>query len=45
MSGNGSDPLVDRDTELAKLMEENGMQVVKDFEEEGFHGVELFEPI
>lgn len=44
VSGNGSDPLVDRDTELPKLMDEKGMQVVKDFEEEGFRGIELLEP-
>ncbi|TKY45086.1 Carboxylesterase 1 [Spatholobus suberectus] len=43
VSGNGGDPLVDREKELAQLMEEKGVQVVKDFEEEGFHGIELFE--
>ncbi|XP_020207976.1 carboxylesterase 1 [Cajanus cajan] len=44
VSGNGGDPLVDREKEIALLMEEKGVQVVKDFEEEGFHGVEIFEP-
>ncbi|KAL9324189.1 hypothetical protein ACSQ67_009046 [Phaseolus vulgaris] len=45
MSGNNGDPLVDREKELAQLMEEKGVQVVKDFQEEGFHGIELFEPL
>lgn len=44
VSCNNGDPLVDREKELAQLMEEKGVQVVKDFQEEGFHGVELFEP-
>ncbi|XP_061349068.1 carboxylesterase 1-like [Gastrolobium bilobum] len=41
VSGNGGDPLVDREKELVKLMEEKGVQVVSDFEEEGCHGVEF----
>ncbi|RDX82788.1 Carboxylesterase 1, partial [Mucuna pruriens] len=44
VSGNGGDPLVDREKELAQLMEEKGLHVVKDFEEEGFHGIELVDP-
>ncbi|CAJ1952585.1 unnamed protein product [Sphenostylis stenocarpa] len=45
VSGTNGDPLVDRDKELVLLMEEKGVQVVKDFQEEGFHGVELFVPL
>ncbi|XP_058779264.1 carboxylesterase 1-like [Vicia villosa] len=43
VSMNGGDPLVDRNKELVKLMEEKGVEVVMDFEEEGYHGVEFFE--
>ncbi|WVZ14079.1 hypothetical protein V8G54_011645 [Vigna mungo] len=45
VSGNNGDPLVDRDKELVQLMEEKGVKVVKDFQEEGCHGVELFDPL
>ncbi|KAL2334556.1 hypothetical protein Fmac_015769 [Flemingia macrophylla] len=38
VSGNGEDPLVDRDKELAQLMEEKGVEVVQDFQEDGIHG-------
>ncbi|XP_054798756.1 carboxylesterase 1-like [Prosopis cineraria] len=41
VSGNGGDPLVDRGIEMARLMEEKGVNVVIDFEEEGSHGVEF----
>ncbi|XP_020239838.1 carboxylesterase 1 [Cajanus cajan] len=44
VSGNGEDLLVDREIELAQLMEEKGVQVVKDFVEDGSHGVEIFYP-
>ncbi|XP_027357294.1 carboxylesterase 1-like [Abrus precatorius] len=44
VSGNGEDPLVDREKELAQFMEEKGVHVVKNFEEEGTHGVEIFDP-
>ncbi|WVZ14380.1 hypothetical protein V8G54_011946 [Vigna mungo] len=45
VSGNNGDPLVDRDKELVQLMEETGVKVVKDFQEESCHGVELFDPL
>ncbi|CAJ1952581.1 unnamed protein product [Sphenostylis stenocarpa] len=38
MSGTGGDILEDREKELAQLMEEEGVQVVKDF-----HGIELID--
>ncbi|XP_057443420.1 carboxylesterase 1-like [Lotus japonicus] len=44
VSGNGEDPLVDRERELVMLMEEKGVHVVKDFQEEGHHAFEFFEP-
>ncbi|KAI9078232.1 hypothetical protein K1719_039846 [Acacia pycnantha] len=37
VSGNGGDPLVDREKELATLMEEKGVKVMADFKEGG-HG-------
>ncbi|XP_061338143.1 carboxylesterase 1-like [Gastrolobium bilobum] len=45
VSGNGGDPLADRGKELVQLMEEKGIQVVSNFEEEGRHAVELYDPI
>ncbi|XP_061349073.1 carboxylesterase 1-like [Gastrolobium bilobum] len=45
VSGNGGDPLVDRGKELVQLMEEKGVQVVSNFEEEGRHAEEIFDPI
>ncbi|KAL2334559.1 hypothetical protein Fmac_015772 [Flemingia macrophylla] len=41
VSANHGDPLVDRCKELVGLLEENGVQVATDFEEEGGHGVEF----
>ncbi|CAI9095379.1 OLC1v1031318C1 [Oldenlandia corymbosa var. corymbosa] len=38
------DPLVDRQIELAKTVEENGLTVVKKFYEGGFHGCDIFDP-
>ncbi|CAJ1952587.1 unnamed protein product [Sphenostylis stenocarpa] len=40
VSGNGGDPFNDREKELVEMLEEKGVKVVSDFEEEGFHGVE-----
>jgi acetyl esterase/lipase len=45
VSGNGGDPLVDREKELAQLMEEKGVHVVKDFEDDGSHGIEMSDPL
>ncbi|GAU28868.1 hypothetical protein TSUD_293200 [Trifolium subterraneum] len=44
VSGNGGDPVVDRAKELAQLMEEKGVHVVKDFEDDGCHGIEYSDP-
>jgi hypothetical protein len=43
VSMNDGDPLVDRNKELVELMEEKGVEVIKDFQEEGYHGDEFFE--
>ncbi|KAK7270807.1 hypothetical protein RJT34_26246 [Clitoria ternatea] len=40
VSGNGGDPLVDREKDLVELLEEKGVKVTWDFEEDGYHGVE-----
>lgn len=45
VSGNGGDPVVDREKELAQLMEEKGVHVVKDFDEDGCHGIEYYDPL
>ncbi|TKY45087.1 Carboxylesterase 1 [Spatholobus suberectus] len=44
VSGNGGDPLVDREKELVEVLKEKGVDVVSDFEEEGCHGVEYGDP-
>lgn len=40
VSSNGGDPCVDREKELVELLEEKGVHVVSDFDEQGCHGVE-----
>jgi len=40
VSGNGGDPLIDREKDLVEILKEKGVEVVSDFEEEGSHGVE-----
>lgn len=43
ISGCEGDPLYDRQIEVAELMEEKGVNVVRRFVAGGFHGVELFD--
>lgn len=45
VSGNGGDPVVDRGKELAQMMEEKGVHVVKDFDEDGCHAIEYYDPL
>jgi hypothetical protein len=36
---------VDHEKELAQLMEEKGVHVVTDFEDDGSHGIEYSDPL
>jgi len=45
VSGNGGDPVVDREKELAQMMEEKGVHVVKDFDEYGCHAIEYYDTL
>lgn len=42
--GCDGDPLIDRQTELSKMLKEKGVQVVDIFSEGGFHACEFFDP-
>lgn len=43
VTGCDGDPLIDRQIELAKMLRENGIDVVEKFSVGGFHGYELFD--
>ncbi|KAK2994273.1 hypothetical protein RJ640_022926 [Escallonia rubra] len=42
--GCDGDPLIDRQVELVKVLEEKGVNVVSKFTEGGYHGVDIIEP-
>ncbi|XP_030533144.2 carboxylesterase 1-like [Rhodamnia argentea] len=44
VTGCDGDPLIDRQVELAKMLQEKGAIVVRDFREGGRHGIEVREP-
>ena len=45
VTGYDGDPLVDRQMEVMKLMEEKGIQVVGRFGHGDYHGIEVREPL
>lgn len=44
VTGSEGDPLVDRQIEMVKMLEEKGVQVVSQFIEGGYHGAQDVEP-
>ncbi|KAI3800480.1 hypothetical protein L1987_28571 [Smallanthus sonchifolius] len=41
--GYSSDPMVDRQMAFANMLEAHGVHVIKKFDDEGYHGVEIFD--
>ncbi|ESR35047.1 hypothetical protein CICLE_v10006345mg [Citrus x clementina] len=39
------DPLIDRQIELVRMMGHKEMQVVTHFQEGGYHGIEIIDPV
>lgn len=44
MKGCKGDPLIDRQREFARFLEREGVEVVANLDDEGFHAIELFVP-
>ncbi|KAG6413925.1 hypothetical protein SASPL_126640 [Salvia splendens] len=43
VTGCGGDPLIDRQKEVARMLAENGVDVIQEFSEGGCRGIELFD--
>ncbi|CAL5343689.1 unnamed protein product [Camellia sinensis] len=44
VTGCDGDPLIDRQMEFAKMLEKKGVEVVGQFDEGGYHGLEILDP-